>query len=464
MSSKVEKVKSVSNSAIKAMTLVSTLLSVAGVFAAFYYHLISSITWCTIIGGVFFIIAIVCTSLKEKYPFCKQYWIISWIVVVLLVVACVLVYKHVDLKKDNERLADVTESFVELAYHKDSTSDWIPTAYEEGNLVCLLVDSELEEDEFIRIAFNIKEVVRNSSDPEIPDFKCVLKDSLGAVIKTKYVLSLAYAPYLKDSFDDKRVIRMPESVMIVSRGMDLMNAFKFEQGKALLEKADSLGNPSAAYYLSRLYGSGWGREPQLDTSNYYLQRAAMNGSRTAKRILGKSILSKSSDFPQPNEGEAIDYLTSASLIQTFGSESIVNNATDALYFLSNYYRDRGNPKRAYRLSSDFLDYFDDPAFKYTFHLSNCFAAHKDAQAMEIVREGERNNNPYCYAAHAQMLMEGVGFEKDYGKAESLLRFTADSLHYGRAYLLLAELYDRQGRPGADFFRGLYNVNFTPEVK
>ena len=377
--------------------------------------------------------------------------------------------QEIDFNYDNELVADATESIVECGYLQDTSAVWIQESFENNSLVLLLVDSKMDQEELKEAIIDQSETKRfyfGKSDYEYR-VKLHYMRRYDAIINSKYVLALAYGPHLKKDIKHKKIKQVPESALMVAKGVALVDKCDFVGAKDCLESADSLGNGAAAFYLYKMYSFGWGCEPDeteiINIGNKYLKRAADNGSRSAQYVLGKRMLSDP-DCSLYDIGRGINYLSRASVLKTVASVYSVNTSFDANHFLCNYYRTHHKDRMAYDLSAKFLKAYDDPDARCTAHLINCLCCDEYKEALEIIELGEKNQHPYTYVIHAQLLMNGRAGKRDFKKAEALLRYAADSLNYSNAYHVLAGLYRYQMKDGAAFLEALDNVNYSFEVK
>ena len=136
---------------------------------------------------------------------------------------------------------------------------------------------------------------------------------------------------------------------------------------------------------------------------------------------------------------------------------------EAIFAVNDYYRRLGLFKEAYRISKTSTKASNSPNIKYNVHLNNCIACKKYAEAHRIINEGKECNDPRCWVVHAGMYTLGKGEKKDFSKAESLLRYAADTLDYYPAYKGLSELYKEFGREGSKFWFDLYQVKFSNRI-
>lgn len=473
-------------SALRAINWTATALSIAGVFAGHFMHwfLIPSVS--ALFFGVTLLLWLFSLAYCNSYSFCKHFrW---WGFVLLLLFYGLYEYDNKLCKVDyyNALVSDATEGICEGNYqYGDIAHTWIAEAYKNDELVFILINKDLSPDLWPYVIFNDeghKEWVisKQNSGFLLPSLALYNNHKNGAIpVTSDYVLVFANARFINTRIDDERIIRLPASSLTVLRGMDLIHGYQtdeyslpvheFDRGKDSLEKAASLGNPAASYYLSRLYEYGWGRDVDAkskELADKYLKQAAKEGSRSARYILGKRIL-EDSESHLSNVGMAIEYLSSASQLNTVGTDYSLMRSIQAGDFLSKYYLQHGNTWRPYRLTSNFLKSFDYDEYRCSLHLQSCIAREKYEEALEIIRLGEyqmQKPESFCYFIHAEMLMHGLGVEEDLAKAEQLLRYSTDVLGDSDAYSLLADLYRKQGRDGADFLDSLSSIQFNPNVK
>ena len=274
-----------------------------------------------------------------------------------------------------------------------------------------------------------------------------------------YYLAVLPSRFIKKGNTFRRCIVLPESVSLVVKALVISEAKKnFNESYRLLEKADSLGNGAASYYLSDWYSSGVGSEKRPKDAEKQLQKAIDRGTTDALYEAANKILSDttSSIFDRV---KAEDYLLKA--VRRSRTESVYTNSVrrHSLLLLNDYYHSTNRLRRAYKLTKEHSTTVDGD-IKYNWHLSNCLELGKYDEALKIIEDGKKDGHPQAYIIFGKMLSEGLGVKKDFAEAEKNLRFAADSLNASYAYRLLSDLFKNAGAPSSEvaFWDNLYKIN------
>ena len=276
----------------------------------------------------------------------------------------------------------------------------------------------------------------------------------------RYKVAAVYGQLVPAGYDEKTYRRLPESCFLTYEGVKAFTSRNWSEAKTCLEKADSLGNGVASYYLHLIHDLGCGQVPDKDSAKVYLGRSSDLGYRVARYDIGKEILSDPSSSSL-SRAEAEDILARAALVSDIADGSILQHCIDAGDLLQQYYRSSGRLGKALRVSrAMYSDYLPD--LKYTSYLDNCLLKGRYRKARALIKEAESSGGkyPYAYCVHARMLYTGSGVAKDTAEAERLLRYAADSLGYRLALKELSLLYSAMGDENkAELWQRLYDIDF-----
>ena len=397
---------------------VSLILSVIVFFVLEAFHLISAYS------GVFIVISIV--GIISSFIFWSKKDVARWIVLsVSFGMLCLTSwYRNRNILENKraseaELIADATECGVSwvsdpeiMQFAHDSLSWFIPALLHD-QIMYVLIPSTISP---TAVAYNALDTEKYS-DSKLRMF-VVNSRIIGEFVKGEYVLAGFYKPHMKDGYAFKRCKVLPEDVALTIRGkasgIDVMAA------KRLIEKADSMGNAVAAELLADMYFEGRGVNRDRKESLKWSKKAALRGSRSGRVSYGRAVLMDSS-YTAYEKSVAEDLLTRAAIINTVLSTSVVKYSHVATDMLCEYYWQTGRYKDAYQLTKQITESYFNPNILYSYHLYNCLYTGRIDEAKSLVDEGERRGISGAYAVHAEMYRNGYGFEKDYVKAERLMR-------------------------------------------
>ena len=381
-------------------------------------------------------------------------------------------------------IADATESIIDdILLSDEEFADWPIRSLDSDNLTCFLVPVKYDElsvlDEISdRDAYAKKALAlsRDNTFDHDADSQHIHMSSearfigskyKGQVIRSDYNVGYANRQYLKNNWGKEDYILLPESSLLVIKGIKLIGDSKFEDSKQNFLRADSLGNPVGTYYLARWYITGYDNPP-VDSTKYFnlLEKAATNGCRMAQFEWAEAKL-KSLHSSWVEKGKAEDFLRTASELGAISTHTTLSVTRDAIRLLNSFYHETGQNVKAYFRTRHYIGLISHSPIKYSEHLMNCLALPFPyySEARSIIAEGEKINppEPNCYYVHGLMFLNGKGEKKNYQKADVCFHFAADSLHYSKAFLGLAELCKETGQPGYDFWEMLYNVDFNEMI-
>lgn len=437
------------------------------VFLAFAPNWFSAIAGSPYVAIILFISLLVCVRFREK----------EWAKSALYLIVPLCITSFISFGKTwltersanrGELVADATESLVQ-EYLDEGVTEWFEDALESGDLVCFLLPStSLKDDAGFLYDVNDIEKYRAVAD-SLPSNNLQTKichyDNKNTKKETraKYLLGYANRRFLKDGWDRKYDVEiLPGSTQTVIHGVKNLSHNRWEAAGRLFSQADSAGNAAGTKWLARWFSSGYGQAP--DTSLYLsnLEKAAVNGSRGARYVWSESVL-KDKASSAVSKARAEDFLKRAASLKTLVTLATINYSEKSIQLLNKYYVSTGQNLKAYYCTRRYLRTFDDPYIRYSEHLANCLALGFNREALRIVRDGEKISQPNCFYIHGLMYAKGVAERKDPEKAEALLRYASDSLHYSKAYRGLAWLYDNTGRDGAEFWYMMYMSDFNDEI-
>lgn len=434
-----------------------SLLGFVGIVKSPYWNAYS--LWIIFASLILVLVGIFINKLKSNKTFS-----IPIIVFGSIFLALSLLTRYIDWTENrkiekSELLSDATSSLLDML-----DNEWIVDAAESGKLVCMLFPKDKAKNYYKLIYDEL--IAKNVYDPKSNQRLNLLAISPETDIpsEVKYFLCVSDQNEIRDCFrNDKQITILPECVNDVVRGWIRMRQNQFQSARAFFEKADSSGNATGTYFLSKWYGTGFGSDPDSEKEISLLKKAAQDGCRIARFEWSERII-KNPPVKDIQGGFAEDFLQRASTMKSIYTSYTITNSFKSLQLLNEYYRITERYKEAYKTSEAFYRHFRDPQILYYEHLDNCLSSNKYKEAMEIVKMGEKEKCSYCYIIHAGMLTHGQGVKQDFEKAEYLLRYAADSLNYYPAYKGLAVLYDSSHKKGSDFWESLYDVKFDNQVE
>ena len=458
---------------------------VLGAVSSFFsvLFLFISPVWSWILAGSVFTTAILFIGLVISYIFNEKDWSgqLRWFVVplfLLSLIAAVLAHFTTKKGKEKEELADATEILMDETILNSEVSEWVPQAVRSGSFVAFLYPSRYSNDSIMNLIEDqgylqerIKALINREKKEEgqakfeyTPEIGLINTSYQEQTVHSKYEIGFANAPCLKRYWLKEDFTLLPESAIATLKGVESILDWHYEEAKRYLQLADSLGNPAGTYYLSRWFVVGYNQDP--DSLNYRikLEEAANNGSRTARYEWSKLILNnpRSSEI---DKAKAEAFLRQASEPGTISSTAILSRK--AMLVLNDYYHETNQHIKAYLGTRRQIKTFRQSPIKYREHLMNCLEVPlpRVREAKRIVLEGEKLPRPEanCFYVHGLMFMKGIGVKKDYTIAERYFRYAADTLHYSKAYLGLASLCQETGKPGYEYWKMLYDVNFTETI-
>ena len=272
---------------------------------------------------------------------------------------------------------------------------------------------------------------------------------------------------LRDGFAPKRQRLMPESTSLVLKARIIESLINQNMGneKELFEKADALGNPAASYYLSFFYKQGRGMESNAQLARKYMERSAKFGTKRAQYIIGSQIIADSLSSAT-ERAKAIDYLKDASVFQECCSKQTLDASVSSVLLLETYYHSIRRYDLAYEMTKKAIEKTKNPKMKYVHHLDNCLLTKRYKEAMEIIRQGERNNIAGCYLTHAEMLVKGQGYKRDLEKAKRFLKKYGEETGNPYYYSVMADILEQEGADSntVEQLRDLYEVGYNKNVE
>lgn len=445
---------------------ISTIFSTVGIFVLYAYHIITAYS--------IIIIPICCFIIIGSY-FVKWKWL-KWVrisvgcILALSLIAGLFTWIEFSRGERDVLISDATASLLD-AFNEDPEDEWINQSMENGKLVFFLLSTKENPKQFL-----YQECKKYYSTHVTPlstfdvnyNFMTLTVTQKERTLQCKHTLGMTDLDVLRSiSPSNKHCILLPASTLETVLGHISLRNYDFQAAKKHFEIADSLGNATGTYLLSKWYETGFNCDPKDEhvraRAMQLLNKAAKKGSREARVKWSKNVLNNpaSTDFER---GKAEDFLRRASMLNTTATYRTAETTHEALKTLNNYYRTTGRFRKAYQTTRKSYKLFQDQSVRFCDHLDNCLSLGLYREARSLIEEGERLQYKYCHLIHAGMLMNGQGFNQDYNKAEQILRFVADSLNYAAAYKGLAELYEKTDRNGVDFWEGLYNVQFDNRIE
>ena len=400
------------------------------------------------------------------------------VISVLLLIATFFLQRNISTYATNsERVSDATETLVDFYFehikHPDEDFKWISEENLFNNkIACFLIPSE-DLDEFCDYVFDPNAVIKDDPDEKRIGIYPLHLTQRKEKVKTKYLMALVYTPHLYRGREFSGAIQVPTSAFHVLKGMIKKSELNWLEAKGLLERARSENNAAASYYLSRMCRSGLGDEPDFKQADILLKEAAERGSRRARYEWGLDVLKDTNvAMFDLEKSMAEELLVKASCLkETIGSVTAAELSRKSILCLNDFYRscgkENGSKKyfyKAFLLTKRGNRAFTDTEVKYVAYLDNCVSLKRYKKALDIIEEGKKEKQPYCYLVHADMYSKGKGVEVDYEKAEKLLRFAADSLNCYLAYRELAELFRESGKEGVEFWERLYDIKFSNTIE
>lgn len=435
---------------------VSTLFSALSFIVMYINHFMTA--YSLIIILICFITIILCLIIHKQWMDSLLIFA-SFLLFLSLLSNC---FAKIESHKAEERelISDVTYCIAEQ--FKNKNEDWVYDAINRGNLYFVLIPSSKNIKQFL---YDINENLNSIGYFRLQYNVCLLLAEMQSkIIYGKYLILMTDLSEIE--LLNKRHCYwtvLPHSCLEVALGQIDMNNHNYQSAKEHYFRADSLGNATGTYLLSKWYATGYNMYPDENKESELLKKAASRGSRAARMDWGKKTLISIS-ATEWERGEAEDYLLRSSRIRMVAYKYTIDVARESVKILDEYYRTEDRFRDAYNLTKKSHRYFQDDMIKYNNHLDNCLSMGRYDEALDIVIEGEKKNYPYCFFTHAIMIMNGLGTYRDYSKAEHLLRFAADSLNYRLSYRGLADLYRKTNRSGVDFWEDLYDANFDNRIE
>ena len=440
--------------------------------------LIVSPSWFSAIAGSGYVALILFLGILVCYYYSRKEkdWAKSvlYLLIPLFITSCISAGRTWFTDKrvhHGEIVADATESIVN-DFLQDNTKGWIEDAMNSGELVCFLVPSASwkGDEEFMygasdmtkyKAAAEAEGLTSKTLQVRVTHYKYKTVEEESTA---KYLVGYANGRFLKDGWEKKYDVEiLPASTLTLVKGVRALQHRHWEKARKLFYQADSLGNAAGTEWLSHWYSVGYGQNPDSTEYRDNLSKAALNGSRIARFNWSEKIL-KDSKSSAVDKAKAEEYLKKASLLKTIVTLTTIDYSEKAVKLLNKYYVSTGRNLKAYYFTKKYLRGFDDPYIRYSEHLANCLNLGFNREALRIVRNGEKESNPNCFYIHGRMYAKGVAERKNPDKAEELLRYAADSLHYRKAYLGLASLYRNLGRDGDDFWYMMYEADFNDSIE
>lgn len=436
---------------------VSSIVSALSFVLLYVFHIIAA--YNTIIMFFCLIVIILCSQFKNAWT--KGLLFFAAILLFLSVVSRNISRIETKRIENSELISDATSSIGNFIIERNEL--WIKEALNKSTFNIVLIPSSLDINKFFSHASEILDdpsIINKNYHLYVLNYSTDTQKMMRLL--EKYVVAITDFEEIKSINKKDFCICLPCSSIEVINGLIEMQTGRYQSAREHFEKADSLGNASGTYYLSKWYGSGYNCTPNEEKQNVYLKKAADNGSRIARVEWGEKVLESISSTGY-ERGVAEDLLQRASRLRTMVTSYTATTTNSALEVLNSYYRYLGYYKKAYKTTSTSYNLFKDKTILYNSHLNNCISLGKYGEALKIIKEGEQDRDPYCYFVHAGLLINGEGLERNYHRAEQLLRFAADTLNYSLAYRGLSDLYEKTNRPGADFWEGLFEVGFDNKV-
>ena len=341
---------------------------------------------------------------------------------------------------------------------------WLPKAVDNKNLEFILISPSEDANTFVQHVYDSTKVIKdhpNEKSIQLPIISSKTTNAYGRLF-SKYQLVVLFSPYLKENWDTSSCIILPKSTTTVLEGLNCIITKRWDSAREKFLEAEMEGNAAGSYYLAWMYEKGFGMSPETKEkklSTY--QKAADNGSREARYILGKQIIEDSLSSSLEKEiGEK--YLRLAARVNTIASINTIEYSQKSTIALNSILRATGRNKEAYKLTRDSYNSFNNPYLNLV-HLQNCISCRKYKEAFSIIKEGEENRDSHCFVVHARMLIRGIGCHKDYLEAQRLLQFAADSLDYSLAYRELSQLWKAARVDDDGFWETLYEINFSNNI-
>lgn len=275
--------------------------------------------------------------------------------------------------------------------------------------------------------------------------------------------------WARRGFEDQNLEPLPQSVSLTAAGILLLNKNDWDNAISVLNEALDQGNGVAGYYLYFVYNNGLGTKVNSEHSDLaieYLKRSADLGYRRAQQEYGESLLKKKDDI---SISLGLQYLKTATLLNDFRYPDAMVHFHQAIDAVLGYYLGTEQYKKAYSFTKDIIKKNKLEYLKYMYHMDNCLITGHYSEALDIIQKGIKSKDPqeagYCRVIQAKMLREGLGVNKDLGKAELALRFASDSLDYPYAKKALAEFYSSEGlEEEAAFWQRLYDIRFRNKIE
>lgn len=453
---------------------VSTILSTVAFAILKFYHFLEA--YSSMIIFVSATLSLICLLLAAKR---KKFWPFFVLFFVLLVLSGTLdkrksVYE--DKVSEQAFLAEATDCCADIFSEKmwptvQETAPWFLQAAKDNQILYILIPSSLDPTAVGQNAFDPEKI---RLDSPILQMRLISPEYtvFGKKVARDFIIAGLYKPHLKDSYSFKRCKVLDESVEMTMCGLASMMSLDFPRAKSMFEKADSLGNATATLQLSRLYARGISVTESFEKAMQLQERAASLGNRSAKVSWCKGILVDSTSSSL-ERAKAEDGLLWASRVRSLFSNHILKLSRAAIEQLCEYYWTTGRFEDAYGFTRARMQGFEDPAILYPYHLYNCLYTGRLDEAKEIIAKGESEGHPGAFAAHAEMLRRGSGYDIDLLEAERLLKH-ASELHpdpsnpteatSSSIYLALEKVYiEAADSAGAHFWRRLAQINFKGGV-